>query len=144
MHGLKNFLTNIMGNVSMGYHKGEQFQCIKLVRQRLAHAWESTETLLPRDLVKHTKLSPVRKWICSYWQRETNIITEKHGQMTTTHTYNWFQSVVALHRPGENPMESKNQENGREKTLHEGKTQTIKSGYKTYIYNSIHTHTYTY
>ena len=50
-------------------------------------------------------------------QTETKNITVKlknMAKMTITKLYNnWFWSVVAIHRPGENPME----------TLHEGKTQ---------------------
>ena len=48
--------------------------------------------------------------MCSYFSSLINW----DGQIVDYHTYNnWFRSVVALHRPGENPMESKNPENGR-------------------------------
>ena len=63
-------------------------------------------------------------------QQNNDIVMSKDGQIDYHAYNNWFKSVVALHRPGENPMESKNPENGR-KILHEEKTQIIESGYKT-------------
>ena len=90
------------------------FKCIKVVLSN--DLYEGTKT---------HKLAQQNNIVYLFFRK--NSLMSKDGR-TDYHTYNnWFRSVVALHRPGENPMECKNPENA----LHEEKTQIIESGYKT-------------
>ena len=61
----------------------------------------------------------------------------QHGQNDYMYyKNNLFRSVVAQHRPGENPMESKKNLRMGKKALHEEKTQ---SGYTTYMHTFLMT-----
>ena len=77
---------------------------------------------------------------------QTHIVFQKELKLKDGridyHTYNnWFRSMVALYRPGENPVESKNPENGR-KGSPWGKTQNNREWVQNLI--TCHTHTHTH